>query len=107
MEAKFITVQKLNLNYLLKIIESCAPKVKLRHKQKDLPWLDASFFKLRYFRDKLYHRAVKSRLQDDWMRYKQARNDYSRLIKTISLKKILLILNILRNIGISIKSMPK
>ena len=41
-------------NNLLKIIDLVCPKVKIKIKQKKLPWLDALTFKLKNYRDKLY-----------------------------------------------------
>jgi hypothetical protein len=67
---------------ILHIIDNCAPKKHVKLKSKGLPWLDADTFKLRYYRDKLYHAASKSKLDDDWSKYKAVRNDYSRLIRT-------------------------
>ncbi len=64
---------------ILHIIDDCAPK---KLKSKGLPWLDADTFKLRYYRDKLCHAAIKSKLDDDWSKYKAVRNDYGRLIRT-------------------------
>ena len=50
---------------ILHIIDNCAPKKHVKLKSKGLPWLDADTFKLRYYRDKLYHAAIKSKLDDD------------------------------------------
>ncbi len=47
----------------------------------NLPWLDASTFKLKNYRDKLYKYAVKSKSTEDWNRYKEVRNKYNSFIK--------------------------
>ena len=68
-------------NMVVKVVDSIAPKVKLRVKGSDLPWLDGSTFRLKLYRDKLYKRALISKSETDWNAYQLARNDYSRLIK--------------------------
>ena len=68
-------------NYLLKIIDLVCPKVKIKIKQKKLPWLDALTFKLKNYRDKLYCRALKSKNVADWDKYKNIRNKYNMFIK--------------------------
>ena len=45
------------------------------------PWLDASTFKLKNYRDKLYRYAIKSKLLEDWNKYKEIRNKYNIFIK--------------------------
>ena len=89
---------------LLNVIDKYCPKVKVKHKSKRLPWLDASTFKLRHYRDKVYHKAIASKNKDDWEYYKKIRNDYNRLIK-LKMKEYFLIkmppiLNLQKNIGV-------
>ncbi len=40
-------------NSLMKVVDMLAPKIKFRRKDSNLPWLDASTFKLGYYRDNL------------------------------------------------------
>ena len=68
-------------NTIYKIIDLICPKTKIKIKQKNLPWLDASTFKLKNYRDKLYKYAVKSKSIEDWNRYKEVRNKYNSFIK--------------------------
>lgn len=69
-------------NSICKIIDEVCPKVKIKIKQKQLPWLDASTFKLKNYRDKLYRYALKSKSLEDWDKYKLIRNKYNIFIKT-------------------------
>jgi hypothetical protein len=64
-------------NSILKMIDLIGPKTKIRIKQKKLPWLDASTFKLKIYRDKLYRYALKTKSIDDWDKYKEVRNKYN------------------------------
>ena len=68
-------------NHILKVVDLVFPKVKIKIAQKKLPWLDASTFKLKNYRDKLYHYALKSKSIDDWNKYKLIRNKYNKFIK--------------------------
>ena len=66
---------------LLNAIDNLCPKVKVKHKAKRLPWLDATTFKLRHYRDKLYYKAISTKSQVDWDLYKKIRNEYNMVIK--------------------------
>ena len=67
-------------NHILKIIDTICPKVKIKITQKKLPWLDASTFKLKNYKDKLYRFAIQSKLLENWNKYKEIRNKYNILI---------------------------
>jgi hypothetical protein len=67
---------------LLNVIDKYAPKVKICLKSKRNLWLDAETFKLKYYFDKLYHKAIALKLEEDLSKHKTAGNDYSRLIRT-------------------------